>query len=905
MKKKLLKQAFLLVVGLLVGTSASWAAAGDKITNLNLIFNGSTSGSLTYVLGTGEVANGNGTGQSWTPGVAVDTENKRLKFANANLTFNLANTGEFQNKDVVTISYDVALGYSTKDANRDFKFYVFNSDGVAIITEIYNPRNSSRHSSSLGFSRDDMYNPGNANTDWANKVHFEIVINYETGKISASSSCATATTTSHEIAAKDLTEDQKKYIGSIKLETGDMNNIDHSNLIANLKVVTTKGDYSTLKTITYAYEDQSGNDITELAISKGATASATAEPGDTYTPTYPVSFTDTEYAYDYAYASGGDAFTVTNDETITLVYTKSAHPTTNVTVQYKYGNDVKKEEVVAENYPVGKSLSYGVHQYLIGDDGVFYQTSQGSNYYYRTTDAAAATITESVTASGINNVVYFTEAEAVSGASSVSQTSRCSMGKLGYTGSATTYKEVTTLAPGKYVIYWRAFNGNSNPKTGNFKVGESGNAMTYSMPGQSTTNTNIEEFTVYASSSLYWASEGSSNLGGTDWFYVVQNADFSAIVNTIADCKEWETSADFATAIDAKYAAGDFISANDVYAYHTQWQVNNGTPSKAILNNEVTSADHWWGTLTEGANYEGAPDTKYLSHANAEYNVNQTVYQLPVGAYHASVWTYSSLGGNSGYRKIYVSRVPDEGEWVDYFHPAATSSGWVKLEGDFTLTEPTNVAFGLYASNVADRTVGFDNWTLTKIANVSKTITSAGWATYCSPYILDFTNDIENLTDAYIVTGGAGGKLVTSSVKGKKVPANTGLLLKGLGACVIPVATTSDEISGNQLTGVTAETQIAAEAGYVLMDGSEGVAFYKNANAFTVGANTAYLPASFDANAARAFFSFGDDATGIRLIENGELKKENSVYDLQGRRIDGSRMNSGIYIHNGRKVVVK
>jgi len=222
------------------------------------------------------------------------------------------------------------------------------------------------------------------------------------------------------------------------------------------------------------------------------------------------------------------------------------------------------------------------------------------------------------------------------------------------------------------------------------------------------------------------------------------------------------------------------------------------------------------------------------------------------------------------------------------------------------LTEPTNVAFGLYASNVADRTAGFDNWTLTKIANVSKTITSAGWATYCSPYILDFTNDIENLTDAYIVTGGAGGKLVTSSVKGKKVPANTGLLLKGLGACVIPVATTSDEISGNQLTGVTAETQIAAEAGYVLMNGSAGVAFYKNLNPFTVGANTAYLPANFDATqGARAFFSFGDDATGIRLIENGELKKENSVYDLQGRRIDGSRMNSGIYIHNGRKVVVK
>ncbi len=185
---------------------------------------------------------------------------------------------------------------------------------------------------------------------------------------------------------------------------------------------------------------------------------------------------------------------------------------------------------------------------------------------------------------------------------------------------------------------------------------------------------------------------------------------------------------------------------------------------------------------------------------------------------------------------------------------------------------------------------------------VSKTISAAGWATYCSPYALDFSG-VEGLT-AYIVTGGADGKLTKSVVT--SVPAGTGVLLKGAaGDYTIPVAASSaTDVTGNKLTGVTTATQIAAEAGYVLMNGIEGVAFYKNANAFTVGANTAYLPADFDATTtpgARAFFSFGDDATDIRLIENGKI--ENSVYDLQGRRV--SQPTKGLYIKDGKVVVVK
>ena len=192
-------------------------------------------------------------------------------------------------------------------------------------------------------------------------------------------------------------------------------------------------------------------------------------------------------------------------------------------------------------------------------------------------------------------------------------------------------------------------------------------------------------------------------------------------------------------------------------------------------------------------------------------------------------------------------------------------------------------------------------------ATVSKTITTAGWATYCSPYALDLEH-ATNLTDAYIITGGADGVLAKTSVKDGTVPANTGLLLKGTdGSAVevtIPVvASSSTDVSDNKLEGVTADTPIAANAGYVLM-ASPSLGFYKNAKAFTVGANTAYLPLDFDATSARGFFLLDGDATGINAINGSESTVNGSdIYNLQGQRVE--KATKGLYIVNGKKVLVK
>ena len=51
-------------------------------------------------------------------------------------------------------------------------------------------------------------------------------------------------------------------------------------------------------------------------------------------------------------------------------------------------------------------------------------------------------------------------------------------------------------------------------------------------------------------------------------------------------------------------------------------------------------------------------------------------------------------------------------------------------------------------------------------------------------------------------------------------------------------------------------------------------------------------------------FGDGNDATGIRSMDNGQWIMDNCWYDLQGRRLQGQPTKKGLYIHGGKKVVI-
>ena len=94
----------------------------------------------------------------------------------------------------------------------------------------------------------------------------------------------------------------------------------------------------------------------------------------------------------------------------------------------------------------------------------------------------------------------------------------------------------------------------------------------------------------------------------------------------------------------------------------------------------------------------------------------------------------------------------------------------------------------------------------------------------------------------------------------------------------------------------------------VLVMGGSNMLYYVTTGAgqgaqrayFLIGDNTAQAPqlTSFNIN-------FGGETTGIRLIDNGQLIIDNSWYTIDGRKLDGKPSTKGLYINNGRKVVIK
>lgn len=271
-----------------------------------------------------------------------------------------------------------------------------------------------------------------------------------------------------------------------------------------------------------------------------------------------------------------------------------------------------------------------------------------------------------------------------------------------------------------------------------------------------------------------------------------------------------------------------------------------------------------------------------------------------------------SLKSASGYyigRAAYSNGLDvEESALTNTFEIDANGNAVITAEGGCTLRynyASDNLRFRYYKSG--QQAVQLYKYDATATSNATATITAAGYATYCSPAALDYTN-VDGLT-AYRATISSDKKV--SFTKVEKVPAGEGVLLKGNeGIYTIPVIA-SAEVIENDFIGVTKETKVTDTGIFVLMAGDEtnqGTGFYQTTKAFTVKANSAYLPA-LAGDASRTFIGL-DDVTSVKGI-TAETMANGEVYNLQGQRVSSqftvhnSQLKKGLYIMNGKKVLVK
>ena len=208
----------------------------------------------------------------------------------------------------------------------------------------------------------------------------------------------------------------------------------------------------------------------------------------------------------------------------------------------------------------------------------------------------------------------------------------------------------------------------------------------------------------------------------------------------------------------------------------------------------------------------------------------------------------------------------------------------------------------IYTEKVAGN-VGLGNIKLEKpVTTVTVTIKEGYPATtFSCDKALDFTG--QNIA-AYIITDYDG---TTAQVE--KVPANTGLYIEGAaGDYQIPVIASADEISGNKLEATDGTTLYSTNTEFYYAYGKQNGAF-----AFFKMPTTGYTPSAGKAvlkvpmtsfSGAKEMIEIHTGVTGIESIENGTIVNDNH-YTVDGKLVKGQPTKKGIYIVNGRKVVVK
>ena len=100
--------------------------------------------------------------------------------------------------------------------------------------------------------------------------------------------------------------------------------------------------------------------------------------------------------------------------------------------------------------------------------------------------------------------------------------------------------------------------------------------------------------------------------------------------------------------------------------------------------------------------------------------------------------------------------------------------------------------------------------------------------------------------------------------------------------------------------------------------GADNKLYYPTVEGFKLNACRGYfklkgVTVNGNGNGVRSFnINFGDDATGIVEMrdEKGEMRngygyEDGGWYTVDGRRLDGKPAQKGLYIHGGRKVVIK
>lgn len=186
-------------------------------------------------------------------------------------------------------------------------------------------------------------------------------------------------------------------------------------------------------------------------------------------------------------------------------------------------------------------------------------------------------------------------------------------------------------------------------------------------------------------------------------------------------------------------------------------------------------------------------------------------------------------------------------------------------------------------------------------ATETVSVSKAGYATYATKYNVEVPND-ENVKVMTVTVNEGNSTITLHEIPAKTViPANTGILVKATAGNHDFVVTSDEgkELENNSLIAATTDVTSDGATFFALtkMDTKVGFAVVKENVKIPAGKAYLKVPAATTAK----FFSLDGEATGINSVKTA--KADGAYYTLEG--VKTTKPVKGLYIHNGKKIVVK
>lgn len=186
-------------------------------------------------------------------------------------------------------------------------------------------------------------------------------------------------------------------------------------------------------------------------------------------------------------------------------------------------------------------------------------------------------------------------------------------------------------------------------------------------------------------------------------------------------------------------------------------------------------------------------------------------------------------------------------------------------------------------------------------ATETVSVSDAGYATYATTnnIVVPKSNDVEVMT---VKVNDDNSTITLNDVAaGTVIPANTGILVKADQGDYNFVVTSDEgkELENNSLVAAKEAVTSDGSKYFALTKIGDKVGFAVVNNGVKIPAGKAYL--EVPAATAAKFFSLDGEATGINSVKTA--KADGAYYTLEG--VKTTKPVKGLYIHNGKKIVVK